>query len=229
MSKDVNSQLVGRLRITNSMKTTDEVPRLLEEYPEYLRRIIVCALNTGMRRQEILTLKWPQIRDGLIYLKAQDTKTKEPRQIPINDDLKALFDEIKQEQQSSTDRVYGLDGKPIKKRSLSSGHIFLYRGNTVKNVKKSCKTALKESGVKDFRFHDLRHTFASHFLMRGGNLKELQEILGHKDIKMTIRYAHLTQEHKRRAINLLNGPTSPRNVPRSESALFPARRESISV
>jgi integrase len=67
---------------------------------------------------------------------------------------------------------------------------------------------VRRAGIEDFRFHDLRHTFASHFIMRGGSLKDLQEILGHKSMTMTLRYAHLTQEHKKKAVDLLNGLTS---------------------
>jgi hypothetical protein len=57
----------------------------------------------------------------------------------------------------------------------------------------------------------LRHTFSSHFLMNGASLKYIQELLGHKNIEMTLRYAHLSQEHKRRAVNLLNGLTTLQN------------------
>jgi len=74
--------------------------------------------------------------------------------------------------------------------------------------------ALKRAGVVDFRFHDLRHTFSSRFAMRGGSLKALQEILGHESIKTTMRYAHLSQEHKREAINLLNGLTGKNSMSR---------------
>jgi len=60
----------------------------------------------------------------------------------------------------------------------------------------------------DFKFHDLRHTFASQLLMKGGTLKDVQELLGHKTMTMTLRYAHLSQDHKRKAVNLLNGLTA---------------------
>ena len=66
------------------------------------------------------------------------------------------------------------------------------------------KAALKRAGIEDFRFHDLRHTFASHFVMRGGDLKALQEILGHKTLTMTMRYAHHCPESLRSSIEVLN-------------------------
>ena len=70
--------------------------------------------------------------------------------------------------------------------------------------------ALDRAGIHDFRFHDLilRHTFASHMVMRGASLKDLQELLGHKSKSMVLRYAHLTQEHKKKAVNLLQGLTT---------------------
>ena len=69
------------------------------------------------------------------------------------------------------------------------------------------RTALKRAGLQDFHFHDLRHTFASQVILNGGSLKDVQELLGHKSMTMTLRYAHLTQESKRKAVNLLNGLT----------------------
>ena len=76
-----------------------------------------------------------------------------------------------------------------------------------KECKKSFQKALKTACLDDFRFHDLRHTFASQMVMRGASLKDVQEILGHKTMTMTLRYAHLSQEHKKKAINLVNGLT----------------------
>jgi len=67
---------------------------------------------------------------------------------------------------------------------------------------------LKNAGITDFRFHDLRHTFASQVIMRGGDLKDVQDPLGHKSMSMTLRYSHLSQEHKKKAVNLLNGLTA---------------------
>ena len=75
-------------------------------------------------------------------------------------------------------------------------------------MKVSFTNALRRAEIKDFHFHDLRHTFASHMIMRGAYLKEVQEILGHATMTMTMRYAHLSQESKKKAINLLNGLTS---------------------
>lgn len=168
--------------------TEDEIKSLLDACNEPLGDIVECALNTGMRKGEILGLRWEQIRNGFIYL--DKTKTSEPRQIPINDTLDMLFKRIRQ------------------KQHLISRYVFTYRGKRVDSVKTSFNSAVKRAGIVDFTFHDLRHTFASQLLMKGGTLKDVQELLGHKTMTMTLRYAHLTQEHKKKAVNLLNGLTA---------------------
>jgi site-specific recombinase XerD len=73
--------------------------------------------------------------------------------------------------------------------------------------------ALKRAGIKGFRFHDLRHTFASHFVMRGGSLKTLQAILGHADYKMTLRYSHLSPAHLRADMERMEGLTASPGAP----------------
>lgn len=101
----------------------EEIDRLLPECSRYLRRIVECAIHTGMRRGEILSLKWDQIRNGLIYL--EKTKTSEPRQIPIDDDLAKIFREIRNEQQLTCKHVFTYrksEGKlkgsePVRKRT----------------------------------------------------------------------------------------------------------------
>jgi integrase len=171
------------------------VKKITRSDPNYLREIVECAINTGMRRGEILSLKWDQIKDGLIYL--TETKTSEPREIPINDALEDLFKRIR------------------KRKGFRSKYVFTFRGKPVKEIKTAFKPALKRAGIEDFRFHDLRHTFASQLIMRGGGLKDVQELLGHKTITMTLRYSHLSEEHKKNAVNLLNGLTGNRPIENS--------------
>lgn len=72
------------------------------------------------------------------------------------------------------------------------------------DVKRSFQTALKRSGIVDFRFHDLRHTFASHLVMAGVDVTTVKERLGHKTLTMTLRYAHLAPAHKVKAVDLLD-------------------------
>ena len=163
----------------------------------YLKDFIIIALNTGMRKGEILSLRWKQIWGDFIYL--TKTKSNEARQIPLTDDLRERLDNIKMRPSPKKDYIFP-NKKEDHKKGEKEGHI--------QDIKKSFKSALKRAGISDFRPHDLRHTFASHYIMRGGSLKALKEILGHSDIKMTMRYAHLSKEFAKEEIQLINGLTS---------------------
>jgi len=162
-----------------------------------------------MRKKEIRTLKWSQVRNGLVYL--QKTKTNEPRQIPINGALEDLFAEIRREQGPGAENVFmftkgehNLKGlEPVRTRKNVAPLPEL-----ITSIKTSFNSAVKRAGIEDFKFHDLRHTFASQLVMKGASLKEVQELLGHKHINMTMRYAHLSHESKKKAVNLLNGFTA---------------------
>ena len=88
-------------------------------------------------------------------------------------------------------------------RHLHSDYVFCNAaGEPYDEVKRSFNTACRKAGIKDFRFHDLRHTFASHLVMNGVDLKTVMRLLGHKDIRMTLRYAHLSKEHLQAAVEL---------------------------
>ncbi|MCP4628148.1 MAG: site-specific integrase [bacterium] len=174
----------------------------------YLNDIITCAINTGLRKTELLTLKWDQIRNGQLYIKGKGEKR---REVPINDDMSDLLKDIR------------------RREGLRSNYVFTYQGQPITNtVENSFKSALRRAGIENFRFHDLRHTFASWFVMRGGDLKTLQEILGHSDIATTMRYAHLSKAHKAKSINLVSGLTSRKNKAPETSSDF-VRKDAFSV
>jgi site-specific recombinase XerD len=84
-------------------------------------------------------------------------------------------------------------------------HIFCNGdGETYADVRTSFETALRKTGIEDFRFHDLRHTFASNLVMEGVDIMTVKELMGHKDLTMTLRYAHLAPNHKTKAILILD-------------------------
>ena len=151
----------------------------------HLRPIVTIALHTGMRRGEIFSLKWEQVdlEHGFILLDI--SKNGERREIPINTTLEYLFKDLPH----SVESMYVFAGK---------------NGNPLTDIKNSFHAALKKAGILDFRFHDLRHTFASHLVMAGVDLTSVKELLGHKDITMTLRYSHLAPGHKRKAVQVLD-------------------------
>ena len=90
-------------------------------------------------------------------------------------------------------------------RHASSPYVFANPdGTSIKSVKKSFASALERAKITDFKFHDLRHTFASQLVMSGAELNTVREILGHKSMQMTMRYSHLTADHKKQAVELLS-------------------------
>jgi integrase len=95
--------------------------------------------------------------------------------------------------------------------------VFTYRGKPVKNIKKAFQRAVDRAGIVDFKFHDLRHKFAGQLIMKGGSIKDVQGLLGHKTMAMTLRYAHLSQDHKKIAVNRLNGLTASNPASRHDS------------
>ena len=160
---------------------------MIQASDSHLRPILITALNTGMRKEEILSLKWEEnvdLRHGFLLL--DRTKNGERREIPINATLRAA--------------LQGLT------RRLDSPYVFFdpLTGKRYRDVKRSFASACRRAGIKDFRFHDCRHTFASQLVMAGADLMTVKELLGHKTLAMTLRYSHLAPAHRRRAVDLLD-------------------------
>lgn len=190
----------------------EEAQGLVSVCDDHLRPIVVTALNSGMRKGEIFKLQWSKVdlQHGFVLL--GKTKNGERREIPINDSLKAVFQRLprriveKKGQKELVPYVFH-DPKTLKPYT---------------DLKRSFATALERAGITDFHFHDLRHTFASQLIMAGVDLVAVKELLGHKDIKMTLRYAHLAPAHKRRAVNVLDAIL---NLP--ETAHFPSTAQKL--
>ncbi len=164
----------------------EECQALINICENYLKAIVTIALNTGMRKGEILNLKWQNVdlKHGFILLEI--TKNGERREIPINETLRRVFLSLP--------------------RRLDVPYVFYdpQTGKPYQDVKRSFKTALRRSKIHDFKFHDLRHTFASHLVMAGVDLTTVKELLGHKTLTMTLRYAHLAPSHKVKAVDVLD-------------------------
>ena len=176
MKKPKNAQ--GRTRYLSK----EEVPLLLQECKNskspYLFTIVLLALQTGMRQGEILSLRWDEIdfENHWVYLKR--TKNDSPRTVPLSSEILAILNDSKHK---LLNLVFPSPNNPEK--SI--------------DIRKSWVTALKRAKIYNFLFHDLRHTTASYLAMEGYGYGQIAEILGHKSLQMTKRYAHLSHESKR--------------------------------
>ena len=161
----------------------DDVQKLLSNCADHLKPIVTVAVHTGMRKGELLSLNWDQVNfeQGIISL--LDTKNHERRDISMNETVKAT--------------LTGMERKGSYVFSAEDGGSF-------GDVRRSFETALRRSGIQDFRFHDLRHTFASNLVMESVDIVTVMELMGHKDLTMTLRYTHLAPNHKTKAVNILD-------------------------
>ena len=186
-----------RLRFLSSKETQE----LVSVCDTHLQPIVICALHTGMRRGEILSLRWEQIdlQNGFITL--TETKNGEHREVPIDQTLRETINRLP--------RRFVEAEKDGEKELLPYVFYDPITLKPYKSMKRSFATALKAAKINDFRFHDLRHTFASQLVMAGIDLTTVRELLGHKDIKMTLRYAHLAPAHKTNAVNVLDSILRP--------------------
>jgi integrase len=160
-----------------------EKTALLAACPLATRRLIFFALQTGMRQGEIQALRWKEVDFSTNLIHVRRSKGGRQRFIPMNNELSHMLKSIS----SVSEYVFG---KPKSGAAWS-----LYR--------KSFEKGVREAGITHFRFHDLRHCFASDLVMKGVGLKTVSELLGHATTQMTERYAHLSPEHNRTAVELL--------------------------
>src|SRR5262245_25199538 len=94
--------------------------------------------------------------------------------------------------------------KAVRMNTLADGLVFCSRkGTPYRSFRSAFELAVRKAGLENFTFHDLRHTFASRLVMAGVDLPTVKELMGHKDIKMTLRYTHLSSDNKRRAVRAL--------------------------
>jgi integrase len=156
-------------------------------FADHLKPMVVLSLNTGVRWGELTRLLWTNIdlKKKLLTVVGETAKSGSTRHLPLNSVAVAIL-------------------KKWKKQQTVEALIFHNKdGNKFDNLDKSWKAILKAAKVTSFRWHDLRHTFASNLVMAGVDLNTVRELMGHSDIKMTLRYAHLAPEHKASAVNKL--------------------------
>lgn len=172
---------------------------LAEHYPERLPELDI-ALHTGMRRGEQYTCEWSWVAFDQCVVTVPRSKNGEKRYVYLNDTALAAFRTLWQFSQG-TGKVFG----------------HLYRSDDTKGPREWFESALASVSIQNFRWHDLRHTFASRLVTNGKDLYLVQKLLGHKTPSVTMRYAHLAPTHQLAAVQSLcdtgtaqNGATDTR-------------------
>ncbi len=175
-----------------------ELDRLIEASRKnrakyYLPAIICLGAEHGASKQEILSLQWKDMDfdyagKGLIrFFRTKNSRERTEFLMPRAKEALLVW-----RSHLSLKREKGKIG------TIKSDYVFcrIKDGTPIKNFNNAWWTSLKEAGIKDFHFHDLRHTFCSNLILAGSGLKEVKEMIGHSDISMTDRYSHLTINHK---------------------------------
>ncbi|TGD94957.1 tyrosine-type recombinase/integrase [Methylobacterium nonmethylotrophicum] len=163
-----------------SFPSEAEVERLVAHASPMVGRIIQLLAATGMRQEEAVSLEWSQVSIERREIRLTKTKTSSPRVVPLSDEALAV-----------------LIGTP---RHITRHHVFWNGdGRRYTHFASQYRNIAKRAGVP-WRCHDLRHRFASVFLMKTGDLAALQAILGHRTVAMTMRYSHLVTDHLHRAM-----------------------------
>ena len=168
--------------------TEDEIDRLItackaEESRPWLAPLVTLALNTGLRPGEQVQLRWEQVnwdRDSITF---KQPKTLRVKTIPLNEAAKEALTWFDKHRYGDYVLMHHW-GEPFPRSTVS----------------KALKQALKEAGITDCRWNDMRHSFASHLVMAGVDLPTVSELMGHSKITMTMRYTHLAPKHKEEAV-----------------------------
>jgi integrase len=161
--------------------TRDQADLLLSYLPKHLRLMVEFTLATGLRASNVSKLKWKDVYGNTLLIAAENFKSGKNFGIPLNDTAMKILEECKGNHPTY---VFVYNNKPV------------LQPNT-----KAFRKALQKASIKDFRWHDLRHTWASWHVHSGTSLQELQALGGWSDFKMVLRYAHLCPDQLQKAAN----------------------------
>lgn len=155
---------------------------------DHLQPAVIISLHTGLRQGELLSLSWTDVNlhAQQLSIKGSNAKSGKTRHIPLNSEALTALDRWRQ--QSPNSNVLVFPGS---------------KGKKIVDIKTAWAKLLTAAKIENFRWHDMRHDFASRLVMVGVDLNTVRELLGHADLKMTLRYAHLAPEHKAAAVEKL--------------------------
>lgn len=160
-------------------------------FTDHLMPMVLLSLNTGMRRGELFDLKWSHVNFDrrIVTVSAETAKSRKTRHIPLNTEAYETLKSWRSQCDLGNSRVFESEA-----------------GTRFDNVNSSWKKLLDDAKIAEFRWHDMRHHFASRLAMGAVDLNTIRELLGHSDYSMTLRYAHLAPEHRREAVEVLDKP-----------------------
>jgi integrase len=173
----MRSEQKGRIR----WLTKTEAFELLKELPEHLADMMLFTLATGLRHSNVVGLRWQEVNFNQCHalVHPDQSKSKKAIPVPLNEDAILI---LRKQLGKNTEFVFSYGGKPVK------------NCNT-----RAWRNALKRAGIVNFRWHDLRHTWASWHVQNGTSLYELQQLGGWSNFDMVMRYSHLSSDHLRSA------------------------------
>lgn len=167
----------------------EEEARLLSACSADLNPMVLTALRTGLRKGELFSMRWEDVDLKNALLTVPRGKGGKRRYIPLVPEIVAVLKELPRSAGEVDSFVFP---------STRTGRAWV-------DIGRSWRRVLADAGIQNFRFHDLRHTFASRLAQRGAPLTAIRELLGHSDLKMTMRYAHLGPGDLRNAVLRLVG------------------------
>jgi integrase len=173
--------------------TKKEAKQLLEELPPHLKDMAAFSLVTGLRQSNVTKLQWSEVdlMRKHVLIHPDQSKTKKAIPVPLNDEALEIL---------------------VKQKGKHLRYVFTYQGRPVRRANNHAwQKALKRAGINNFRWHDLRHTWASWHVQNGTSLHELQQLGGWSDYDTVLRYAHLSSDHLQKAAARVSGSfSSPR-------------------
>jgi integrase len=191
--------------------TQEEARTLLKELPPHLADMAAFSLLTGLRQQNVTRLEWSQVdlfrQHALIH--PDQAKTKKAIPVPLNSDAMAILE---------------------KQRGKHERFVFTYQGMPIIQCNtKAWRNALKRAKIENFRWHDLRHTWASWHVQNGTSLQELQQLGGWSSFEMVLRYAHLSSDHLKDAAERISMKMKQGTIQGDAKNLFGAQNGRTAV
>jgi integrase len=182
---DRDRAMQNQRRAANNRRERRHEPLLppLTHFGDHLTPAVLLSMNTGLRRGEIIKLRWALVdfNRALITVEGRNAKNRQTRHVPLNDEAMSVL--LRWREQSG-----------------NRGHVF----SVITGFRATWVKVLRRAEISRFRWHDLRHHFASRLVQRGVPLNTVRDLLGHSSVQMSLRYAHLAPDQRREAVAKLN-------------------------